>query len=99
MGVSRDTFYRYKDAADDGGIEALFRKTGAFLTSKIVLSRSLNQRLFNTPLMILHMARCVSLMNCVNAEYLSLPAVFAVSGYETTRSPSPLMGEGWGEGE
>ncbi len=24
MGVSRDTFYRYKAAADEGGIEALF---------------------------------------------------------------------------
>jgi len=27
MGVSRDTFYRYKDAADGGGIEALFHKS------------------------------------------------------------------------
>jgi transposase len=26
MGVSRDTFYRYKDAVDDGGVEALFEK-------------------------------------------------------------------------
>lgn len=26
MGVSRDTFYRYKDAADEGGVEALFDK-------------------------------------------------------------------------
>ena len=24
MGLSRDTFYRYKSAADDGGVEALF---------------------------------------------------------------------------
>ncbi len=27
MGVSRDTFYRYKSAVDEGGIEALFDKT------------------------------------------------------------------------
>jgi len=27
MGLSRDTFYRYKAAADEGGIEALFDKT------------------------------------------------------------------------
>lgn len=26
MGVSRDTFYRYKAAVDDNGIEALFEK-------------------------------------------------------------------------
>ena len=27
MGLSRDTFYRYKAAVDDGGVEALFDKT------------------------------------------------------------------------
>jgi transposase InsO family protein len=27
MGLSRDTFYRYKDAVDTGGVEALFDKT------------------------------------------------------------------------
>ena len=24
MGLSRDTFYRYKDAVEDGGVETLF---------------------------------------------------------------------------
>ena len=27
MGMSRDTFYRYKSAVDDGGVEALFERT------------------------------------------------------------------------
>ncbi|MDE2088672.1 MAG: transposase, partial [Gammaproteobacteria bacterium] len=27
MGLSRDTFYRYKNAVEDGGVEALFEKT------------------------------------------------------------------------
>ena len=27
MGLSRDTFYRYKQAVDDGGVEALFERT------------------------------------------------------------------------
>ncbi len=27
MGMSRDTFYRYKAAVDEGGIEALFERT------------------------------------------------------------------------
>jgi ACT domain-containing protein len=27
MGLSRDTFYRYKSAVDEGGVEALFDKT------------------------------------------------------------------------
>lgn len=27
MGLSRDTFYRYKDAVDSGGVDALFEKT------------------------------------------------------------------------
>ncbi len=26
MGLSRDTFYRYKEAVDDGGVEALLDK-------------------------------------------------------------------------
>ena len=27
MGMSRDTFYRYKSAVDEGGVEALFERT------------------------------------------------------------------------
>lgn len=27
MGLSRDTFYRYKSAVEDGGVDALFDKT------------------------------------------------------------------------
>ncbi len=27
MGLSRDTFYRYRDAVEDGGVEALLEKT------------------------------------------------------------------------
>ena len=27
MGLSRDTFYRYKQAVDDGGVDALFERT------------------------------------------------------------------------
>ena len=27
MGLSRDTFYRYKSAVDDGGVDALFDRT------------------------------------------------------------------------
>ena len=27
MGMSRDTFYRYKSAVDDGGVDALFERT------------------------------------------------------------------------
>ena len=27
MGMSRDTFYRYKSAVDDGGVKALFERT------------------------------------------------------------------------
>jgi hypothetical protein len=26
MGLSRDTFYRYRDAVEDGGVEALLKK-------------------------------------------------------------------------
>ena len=27
MGYSRDTFYRYRDAVEEGGVEALFERT------------------------------------------------------------------------
>jgi ACT domain-containing protein len=34
MGLSRDTFYRYKAAVDDGGVDALFDKTRRNQTSR-----------------------------------------------------------------
>lgn len=30
MGVSRDTFYRYKEAVEDGGVEALIEQSCVF---------------------------------------------------------------------
>ena len=34
MGLSRDTFYRYKDAVEDGGVEALLEKDRRGRTSR-----------------------------------------------------------------
>lgn len=34
MGLSRDTFYRYKAAADEGGVEALFDRNRRSLNLK-----------------------------------------------------------------
>ena len=35
MGLSRDTFYRYKDAVDEGGVQALLDKPGESPTQRI----------------------------------------------------------------
>ncbi len=53
MGVSRDTFYRYRDAVADGGVEALLDQSRRVPNHKNVLIKPLKMpllsRLFKTP--------------------------------------------------
>ncbi|EMX11831.1 helix-turn-helix domain protein [Escherichia coli P0302293.9] len=49
MGVSRDTFYRYRELADEGGVDALINRSRRLLTLRTVPMRQLNRLLLITP--------------------------------------------------
>jgi len=66
MGLSRDTFYRHKEAVDEGGVQALLDKSRKNPTRR-TMSMSSPKRLFsNMPLNILPMASCAPAMNSGN---------------------------------
>ena len=85
MGPPRDTFYRYRDAVEDGGRRGAAgqeppgsqpKKTGSTLKSK--------PRLSITPLKARPMARSVSATSCASALCSSRLAGCAVSGFAMT---------------
>lgn len=44
MGVSRDTFYRYRELVDDGGVDALIEKVVEVQISRTVSKKLLNRQ-------------------------------------------------------
>jgi len=76
MGVSRDTFYRYRELADEGGVDAL-------PISKIVPTTQLNRLLLIMLSRSLRMVSTVAAMSCENRAFLSQEVVSALSGCAT----------------
>ena len=81
MGVSRDTFYRYKDAVDEGGFEALIEKDRRQPNGLMSKQKTLS---LNTPLISLLTAKLEPVMSCVNWPPLSRPVVSVASGFAMT---------------
>ena len=80
MGLSRDTFYRYKAAVGNGGIDALIDKNRRKpniknrveeMTEAAVIAYAVEQQLT---------ARCGPAMNCASKGYLFLQAGCVVFG-------------------
>lgn len=86
MGVSRDTFYRYRELAEDGGIDNLInksRRTPNLKNRRIGLMRPQNKLSLTMHLSSQHTVSTVPVMNSVKKVSLSLAAGFAPSGFAT----------------
>lgn len=81
MGFSRETFYRYQRAIENGGVEALFEKSRRddpiFKIASIrPLKKPLRRMRLNTP----PLGSSEPVMNFVNKAFLFRPAGFAQFG-------------------
>ena len=63
MGMSRDTFYRYKAAVEDGGIEALMDKNRRKPILKIALMKPPSSGSCSIPWTSRLMGSCAAVMN------------------------------------
>jgi hypothetical protein len=84
MGVSRDKFYRYRELADEGGVDALINRSRRAPISKIVPMTQLNRLLLIMPSHSLHMVSSGPVLSCVNKAFLSQEAASVLSGCVTT---------------
>ena len=80
MGLSRDTFYRYKEAVDDGGVEALLETSRRKPNRKNRVDDLTEQGFPSTQLTYRPVAKFEQVMSCVNWECLSHPVACAASG-------------------
>ena len=90
MGYSRDTFYRYKAAADEGGVEALFEAPAASPTLRTALIWLPKKPSSNSPLTSPPMARPGHPMNYARSAPLSLPQGYGPSGCATPQPTSRI---------
>lgn len=84
MGVSRDTFYRYRELVAEGGVDAQINPVAALLTLRTVPMRQLNRLLLITPSLSRHMVSTGPATSCVNRGFLSPTVVSVLSGYSIT---------------
>lgn len=85
MGVSRDTFYRYRELVAEGGVDAqINRSRRAPNLKKTVPMRQLNRLLLITPSLSRHMVSTGPATSCVNRGFLSPTVVSVLSGYSIT---------------
>lgn len=71
MGVSRDTFYRYRELVAEGGVDAQINRSRRALTLRTVPMRQLNRLLLITPSLSRHMVSTGPATSCVNRGFLS----------------------------
>lgn len=80
MGLSRDTFYRYKSAVDEGGVEALFDQSRRKPNVKNRVDESIEEAVRAYAIEYLHMANNAPVMNYVNKVFLFLEVEHEVFG-------------------
>lgn len=69
MGVSRDTFYRYRELVAEGGVDAQINRSRRALTLRTVPMRQLNRLLLITPSLSRHMVSTRPATSCVNRGF------------------------------
>lgn len=79
MSLSRDTFYRYQELAQEGGVDALISRSKRTPNVKNRVDPT-RQRFLIIPRSSLHTDNSAPAMNCARQASLYLPAVFAPSG-------------------
>ncbi len=84
MGVSRDTFYRYRELVAEGGVDAQINRSRRAPNLKNRTMRQLNRLLLITPSLSRHMVSTGPATNCVNRGFLSPTVVSVLSGYSIT---------------
>lgn len=84
MGVSRDTFYRYRELADEGGVDALINRSRRAPNLKTVPMRQLSRLLLITPSLSRRTASTGPATSCANRAFLSPAVVSVLSGYAIT---------------
>ena len=85
MGMSRDTFYRYKSAVEDGGVEALFERT----RRKPNLANRVDQTTEDA------VTKSVHPMSCASWASLSHPQACDQSGCGTIWQTSKIASRRW----
>lgn len=78
MGVSRDTFYRYRELVAEGGVDAQINRSRRALTLRTVPMRQLNRLLLITPSLSRHMVSTGPATSCVNRGFISDSGVRSV---------------------
>ncbi len=85
MGLSRDTFYRYQELVETGGIDALINQSRRTPNLKNRVDGETEQAVLSSmPSTSLHMVKSEQAMNCVNLVCLSLLVAFVQSGFVMT---------------
>ena len=99
MGLSRVTFFRYKTAVDEGGVDSLIDKDRRKPNLKSRVDEQTEAAVMNMPSNFQPMDRFEPAMNCEKRAYSFHPAVFAVSGcvikYPALKTASELLKRRW----
>ena len=84
MGVSRETFYRYQELVEDGGLNTFFDKSSRSQTSKTESMKKLNKPWLSTLLTTQLTVSIEKAANLGSKMCLYPAAVFARFGYAMT---------------
>ena len=87
MGFSRDSFYRYKEARDTGGVESLLDANRRVPNRKNRVDERTESAAVALAIDNPALGRCGSAMNCARPVCSFHPAVSAASGYATVLKP------------
>lgn len=80
MGVSRDTFYRYQAAVEEGGVEAGLERCGARRTWPTGSTSRPRRRWWRRLRSSRRMVSCAPATRCASGGSSSRPVAYAVSG-------------------